>query len=222
MKRMNRIWTPVWTASLLVMGAVLPAAASRDARGLEPRLVPVPVGRTPQVQVWTDAGDGATVLPGERMDVMFRTNRDAFVVVVDVDTRGRARLLFPESRFDDGFVRGRRTVALPSRGYRLQVTGPAGTERIIAFASDEPIADMWRELLEEDLYADEDLRGRDWDDVAWSGSIGIHTRNADVVVAGGSRGDLQPQLVRVPEDECAITRDETWFRVGRPYKGRRW
>jgi hypothetical protein len=219
---MNRIWTSVWTASLLTVGAVLPAAASRDQ--VQPRLIPVPVGRTPSVQVWTDAGDGAVLFPGEKVDVAFRTNRDAFVVVVDIDTRGRARLLFPESRYDDGFVRGKRTVHIPTRraGYRLQVTGPAGTERIVAFASDEPLVDFWRELAEGELFAEDDLRGRDWDDVAWRGSISIRTGNADIVLAGGSRGDVQPQLVRVPVEDCALTRDETWFRVGRPHKGRRW
>lgn len=204
-----------------------PAARDGIVNRLEPNLVPVPT--TPShgaVRVWTSGGEGQLFYPGENVEVFFRTNRDAYVVVVDIDTRGRARLLFPTRSRDDGFVEAGRTMALPGRraGYRLMVTGPAGLERIVAFASDSPIADEWEDLLADDLGCLGCAEKPDFHGVrgsAWSASLSIDTGNARIELASAStkpqivRRDLGPQLVPVPITSCFLDRDETWFRVAR-------
>jgi len=92
------------------------------------------------IDVWTDRGNGAIYHPGEDMKVYFRTNRDAFVVIYNVDTRGYVHLLYPYDYRDSRFVEGRSTYSIPSSrdDYDLIVDGPSGTERIVAIASWDP------------------------------------------------------------------------------------
>lgn len=183
-------------------------AGSRGVRRMEPKLARVPkpeLIRVPiedvndlRVRVWTEPGEGALVFPGEDVKVRFRVDGDAYVVVYDIDTMGRVLVLFPESPYDDGFVRGGRVVRLPERGadYRLMVSGPAGVERIVALASERPLVGRWRWLAENTNF----------------------DRHDDM---------LGPRLVRMPGDpslvpigRSGVARDETWLRVGR--SGRRY
>src|SRR5258706_11046220 len=86
---------------LSLLGASLPltTVAAQPARDrVEPKLVPVPNDdygpRYDQniVHVWNQGGTGTSVRPGETMEVSFNTREDAYVVVIDIDTRGRANL----------------------------------------------------------------------------------------------------------------------------------
>ena len=215
--------------SMLSIGLPIATASAQTRDRVSPKLVPVPdddYGRSYDrgiVDVWNQRGTGASFHPGERMKVSFRTHEDAFVVLIDIDTHGRASLLFPDNRWDDGFVRAGHTVTLPGRnaGYKLQVTGPAGVERIVAFASDEPLADHWEDLI------DDDLADLGWSQPrtfsSWSAGLSVNTGNVRGTVAAGSvqRSDLSPRLVRVPDGPQFLGRDETWFRVLRGY-GRGW
>ncbi len=209
--------------------------AGRDgSRTLDPRLIPVPVDRSRDltVDVWTDAGNGAALRPGEDVTVDFRVTRSAYVVVYDIDTNGRARLLFPTRRGDDGWVRAGELMRLPERGdgYRLMVTGPAGTERIVALASDKPLVGRW------ERFADEDLRSSIRDDDEGYARYRTYgegmdlSGDADVSVrpVGRSGGTVAPRvipvptaprLVPVPVRRTGIARDETWFHVT---PARRW
>ncbi len=198
------------------------------AGGLKPNLAPVPkvVARPNQVDVWTNWGDGAVLSPGQTVDVFFRTRRSAYVVVVNIDTRGRARLLFPTRPYDDGFVSGRHTVAIPERGarYRLQVTGPRGVERIVAFASDMPLVDLWPELIDQEIYQSGVYRTSRRSPLR-AAKVGLRISAAGSSVELAGRGALQPQLLETPiEPGYDIYRNnifsaETWFEVGR--RGRR-
>jgi len=102
-------------------------------------LIRVPKGNL-DIDVWVDRGNGATYHPGEDMKIYFQTNRDAFVVIYNIDTRGYVHLLYPYDYRDDRFVQGRRTYSIPSSrdDYDLIVDGPSGTERIVAIASWDP------------------------------------------------------------------------------------
>jgi len=181
-------------------------------------VVPVPRyhdGRAPQIDVWTRRGDGAVLRPGQRVNVFFRIRRDAFVIVYNVDTRGRVRLLFPRAPHDDGWVQGRTTVGIPDprAGYELKVTGPPGVERIVALASNQPMVHRWRDFVDADL-----ARNAGWD-------VGPNRRIVGQVVQTSSgngkpelrRAPVRPNLVPVPVTRRGqIRRDETWFEVTRP------
>lgn len=133
MKRQNLI------LAFLSIFVISNSAVFADQDEYTGALVRVPKGDI-KIDVWTDRGNGAIYHPGEDMKVYFRTNRDAFVVIYNVDTRGYVHLLYPYDYRDSRFVEGRRTYSIPSSqdDYDLLVDGPAGTEQIVAIASWDP------------------------------------------------------------------------------------
>lgn len=66
--------------------------------------------RGPRAQIWA-ADEFST---GTRIRASFRLDDDAYVIVVNVGLDGYARVIFPESPEDDGFMRGGRTYRLPA------------------------------------------------------------------------------------------------------------
>jgi len=231
MKRTTSLLSLLTAASVLATAGV--GIASADGRApagrneLKPNIVRVPtdVVKTSAVDVWTSAGEGGVLFPGETVNVSFRSRRDAYVTVVDIDTRGRATVLFPENVYDNGYVRGGETVSLPGRHarYQLQVTGPAGVERIVAFASDRPIGGAWRNLLARDAGYDpydsglglgEVIRGRD---TVWHASASATVGNVRIRAAGGTAPQvIRTPIVRVPDRDLRMVRSETWFEVAIP------
>lgn len=87
------------------------------------------------IDLWVNR-DEAIYHPGEVLTISFRTDRDCYVAIYDIDTGGRATRLFPQDG-DDGWVEAGRTFILPPENadYEYVIEGPAGTETIIAVAS---------------------------------------------------------------------------------------
>ena len=114
-----------------------------DVHGVYERLVEVPRGGL-EVDLWSHPGSGATVRPGQRIELFFETNADCYVTVLSVDPAGRARRLFP-ARGDDGWIQAGSVYRLPDPHHRtdLVVTGPRGEERVFALASLEPMHDRY-------------------------------------------------------------------------------
>ncbi len=106
----------------------------------------IKVDRYLDVEIWTNHSDGDYYV-GEAIDLSFRANRDAFVAIYSVDSKGRVYLLFPASPDDDNFVYGGVTNSLPGPDddYDLVVTGPEGVENVQIIASRErfPIPDWY-------------------------------------------------------------------------------
>ncbi len=80
---------------------------------------PFPVGAVPQTQddqlearVWLDRGDEPVLRRGERVRVYYRSTADAFVAILNIDTDGTTRLLFPRSPDENHYVRGGRDYQL--------------------------------------------------------------------------------------------------------------
>lgn len=93
------------------------------------------------LEVWVDKGNAAMYHSGERIGIYFHTNRDCYVLIYNIDTEGRKRILFP--RFgDDGFVAGGVTHRLPDYYDRhsLQVSRLKGIEYIHGIATSHPAA----------------------------------------------------------------------------------
>src|ERR1043166_1678348 len=65
------------------------------------------VSDRPRVEVWTDRGDDPYAT-GQGVRVHFRTEQDAFVTILRIDTDGRVRVLFPREPWEDNFARGGR------------------------------------------------------------------------------------------------------------------
>ena len=99
---------------------------------------PVRIDRYLDVQVWPNRDDGE-YYAGDNIVLNFRANRDCFVAIYSVDSRGRVNLLFPSDPADDNFITGGVTYRLPSGNdrYDLVVNGPDGRENIQIVASRE-------------------------------------------------------------------------------------
>src|SRR3990172_5875779 len=96
--------------SSIALVALLAAAGLGRPRGL--------ALQGPQIELWSDRGDATADHRGERVRGYFRTDEDAYVTVLRVDTDGRVRLLFPEDPWEDNFARGGQAYEVGPRGGR--------------------------------------------------------------------------------------------------------
>ncbi len=106
----------------------------------------VKIDRYLDVEVWTNHTDNE-FYEGDNIVLSFRSNRDAFVAIYTVDSRGRVNLLFPASQNDNNFIEGGETYRLPDHrdDFDFVVSGPEGVETIQIIASKErfPIPDWY-------------------------------------------------------------------------------
>lgn len=89
-----------------------------------------------KADVWVDRGQGATYYPGDPIDVYYRSTKDSYVYILNIDAAERTRWLLPSQWFPSNYVRANRTYVLPN----MQVEPPSGTEYIIVFSSTEPLS----------------------------------------------------------------------------------
>jgi len=89
------------------------------------------------IEVWTNKDEGETFGQGENLVIYFRVNRDSYVTIYDLDTKGNINLLFPFSSEDEHFVEAGLVYTIPDYydDYVLRVNGPPGLEFIQAIAS---------------------------------------------------------------------------------------
>ncbi len=141
------------TLAMTALGLVISAVAalsqniSRDYGDDEyPDAEGARIDRYLDVEIWTNHSDG-DYYEGDNIVISYRTNRDAFVAVYSIDSRGRVSLLFPGEPGRDNFVRGGVTYRLPDGldDFDLVVSGPEGVENIQIIASRErfPIPDWY-------------------------------------------------------------------------------
>src|SRR5256884_8353151 len=75
------------------------------------------VSDRPRVEIWTDRGDDPYG-SSQGVRVHFRTEQDAYVTSLRIDTDGRVRVLFPREPWQDNFARGGRDYEVPGRDSR--------------------------------------------------------------------------------------------------------
>ncbi len=94
----------------------------------------------PAVSIWTN--HGGVYRRAARVQVFFRTEVDAYVTVLRVDTNGRVRVLFPPEPGDSNFARGGETYAVPGSdsGDTFVVDDAPGEGYVFAVASQDPFA----------------------------------------------------------------------------------
>lgn len=121
---------------------ILTPAIMADVRiGAELRITPTPRSDL-EVYVWPDRGMDATYHPGERIRINVEVTRDAFLILYNIDTRGRLNILFPSSPWEDNFVQAGDVITFPRRwdDFDWTVEGPSGVEYVQAIASEIPIS----------------------------------------------------------------------------------
>jgi hypothetical protein len=89
------------------------------------------------VKAWVDHEDNRYRI-GDNLVLKVRTNKDAYVSVLNVGTTGKVSQVFPNSFQQEQFVRAGTTVTIPPLGadYNFRVNGDTGTELIKVFASE--------------------------------------------------------------------------------------
>lgn len=106
-----------------------------------------PPGRTDagddalQVVAWVDRAD-YTYAIGESVRIYVKTNKDAYVTVLNTDPAGESTRLFPNRHQSDNFVRANQTLEVPGPGSRsrIMVTGTVGDELLKVVASTSPVS----------------------------------------------------------------------------------
>jgi len=96
-----------------------------------------------------DKGAGATYAPGERIQIYFRTSKDAYVTIFGYDSGGNIRLLFPNQYQRDQLVKANREYRIDGI---IQPGTPSGFEYVQGFATAEQVfvtREMERRLTEE-------------------------------------------------------------------------
>jgi len=92
----------------------------------------------PGIRIWTNHGE--VYRRAERVQVFFRTEHDAYVTVLRVDTDGRVRVLFPLDPGDANLARGGETYTVPGADDHdaFVVDDPPGVGYVFAVASADP------------------------------------------------------------------------------------
>jgi len=112
-------------------------ATAQDGTPITPEKSYDYASQTMRVGVWLEGkAEGEIYRKGEELAVGFQTNEDAYGVVYRIDTEGGVTILWPRSRYDDGFVFGGQEYILPVSGARRMtassVTGEGFVEAIVS------------------------------------------------------------------------------------------
>lgn len=131
-------WTALAALTLTLALALALAPAQVQAQNQEDEFDYA--GQSLRVGVWMEGkADGDVLQKGEKFNVGFQVNQDAYAVVYHIDTEGFVSVLWPRSRFDDGFTFGTHEYQLPVAGSsRLVAGGETGEGFVEAVVSSYP------------------------------------------------------------------------------------
>ncbi|CAI2716977.1 DUF4384 domain-containing protein [Nitrospina watsonii] len=89
------------------------------------------------VQVWTNQKEYEI---GDQIVFSVKAERDSYLTLFDIGSGGDATVIFPNAFHKDNFIRAGRTYEIPAPeyGFKFNIEGPAGLERVKAIATLEP------------------------------------------------------------------------------------
>ena len=115
-------------------GAVEPAG---DAHGVDRSAPHVQAQQVQEPRIWLGRGVDPVLEAGDRVRIYYRTNADAYVAILQIDTDGTTRMLYPRSSTENHYARADRDYRLlfprsaywnvddrPGVGYFFVVTSP--------------------------------------------------------------------------------------------------
>jgi len=94
----------MWMLEAVTLAAVL-------SSGLESGMEAGPQ-QVPEARIWLDRGVDPLLQPGDRVRIFYRTDIDAYVAILQIDTDGTTRMLHPRSPAENNYARA-------DRDYRL-------------------------------------------------------------------------------------------------------
>ena len=107
-------------------------------------------GQDFSVKLWTDK---ATYRVGDPIYFYFRSERDCYVSLVNISSSGDITQIFPNRYHANNHVRAGVKYRIPedNYGFDFYVTPPAGTERIYAVASSNPLNIFAQDFSQQDF-----------------------------------------------------------------------
>lgn len=138
-------------AALTATALPAKAPAGVDPTGIIAKWVQAQDPDRPRVDVWVNRED--PYQRGDQARVYFKTDRDAHVTILRIDTDGRMRVLFPIDPWEDNFARGGKTFEVlgRDRDEAFRVDDYPGVGYIFAVVSDD------------EFRYDDIVRGDHWD-----------------------------------------------------------
>ena len=81
--------------------------------------------------------ESGTYKPGDEIALMFKSNRDAYLNIIDIGTSGNVRLIFPNAWHKSNKVEKNKTYRIPPKdaNFIFRVTPPAGINYVKAIAT---------------------------------------------------------------------------------------
>src|SRR5437764_2323553 len=162
-RRPGMVPAPCAVGRTSLMLATLAFFSLLTVSGRAPTPQPASSSYRPRIEVWTNRGDDPYA-SGQAARVYFRTEQDAYVTILRVDTDGRVRVLYPREPWDDNFARGGREYDVLQRSSpdAFYVDDYPGMGYIFAVAAADPF--VYDAIKSEDhwdyrLIADGRVRG---------------------------------------------------------------
>ena len=135
------MWIEGAVATLTVLAPGLGSDAvepAGDARGMDGSPSYVQAQQLQEPLIWLDRGVDPVLEAGDRVRIYYRTNADAYVAILQIDTDGTTRMLYPRSPTENHYARADRDYRLlfprsaywnvddrPGVGYFFVVTSPS-------------------------------------------------------------------------------------------------
>lgn len=136
------------TLAAIAAAVLLPMPANAQSpsfRDLSIQQRPVAELNVPEgdlkISAWVDRKDD-TYRAGDAVQLFVKSNRDAYITVIDVGTSGKVHVLFPNKHQTDNRIMAHQVLQVPGTDapYRIAVGGPAGHELIKIVATTRPDA----------------------------------------------------------------------------------
>jgi hypothetical protein len=91
------------------------------------------------IDIWTDK---KRYRAGEVIRFFFRTDRDCYLTLIDYETSGAIKVLFPNLFHQSNYIKEGRTYSIfdPESEVKLTVEPPTGIEKVKAIATTEPLS----------------------------------------------------------------------------------
>lgn len=96
-----------------------------------------------KVKVWLKDMDQRDFRVGEKARFYFSSEKDCYLVMLNLDSQGNIHILFPNQYFKDNFIRAKQVVEIPDKKmgkkFELEFGEPVGEEVVKVIATQNPL-----------------------------------------------------------------------------------
>ncbi len=96
-----------------------------------------------KIRVWVTDEKRQDFKIGEKVFFNFYSERDCYLLLLNLDSRGNFHIIFPNQYYKNNFIKARKVITIPDeemrKEFEFEFGEPAGEETIKAIASTEPL-----------------------------------------------------------------------------------